>query len=75
VVQCDGIWLRLQRQTAAIQVDKRGRKRQQRTGKKVVVLVALGLWSDGSGKRAILDWQLAAGEGQLAWEQLVHRLS
>jgi hypothetical protein len=28
---------------------KRGRKRQQREGKKMVVLVALGLWTDGSG--------------------------
>jgi Transposase, Mutator family len=74
VVQCDGIWLRMQTQTDPIKVDKRQRKRHTRTGKKVVVLVALGLWTDGSGKREILDWQVANGEGKAAWETLVNRL-
>jgi Transposase, Mutator family len=68
VVQCDGIWLRVQTQTDAIKVDKRGRKRKKRKGKKVVVLVALGLWTDGSDKREILDWQVADGESKAAWE-------
>ena len=74
VVQFDGIWLRLQTQTETIKVDKRGRKRHTRTGKKVVILVALGLWTDGSGKREILDWQVTNGEGKAAWETLVNRL-
>src|SRR3989449_2794321 len=65
VVQCDGIWLRVQTQTETIKLDKRQR---QRKGKKVVVLVALGLWTDGSGKREILDWQVADGESKAAWE-------
>ncbi len=67
VVQCDGIWLGVQTQTDTIKLHKR-------TGKKVVVLVALGLWTDGSGKREILDWQVANGEGKAAWETLVNRL-
>jgi putative transposase len=74
VVQFDGIWLRLQTQTETIKRDKRGRKRHQRSGKKVVLLVALGFWTDGSGKREILDWQVADGESQAAWEPFVHRL-
>ncbi len=74
VVQFDGIWLRLQTQAELIKLDKRGRKRKKRTGKKVVVLVALGLWTDGSGRREILDWQVADNEGKVAWETLVHRL-
>jgi len=74
IVQFDGIWLRVQTQTDPIKLDKRQRKRHKRTGKKVVVLVALGLWSDGSGKREILDWQVANGEGKAAWETLVNRL-
>jgi putative transposase len=45
-----------------------------REGKKVVVLVALGLWTDGSGRREILDWQVADGESKAAWEPFVHRL-
>jgi transposase-like protein len=74
VVQFDGIWLREQTQTETVKLDKRGRKRQQREGKKVVVLVALGLWTDGSGRREILDWQVADGESKAAWEPFVHRL-
>jgi hypothetical protein len=68
VVQFDGIWLRVQTQTDTIKLDKRGRKRKKRKGKKMVVLVALGLWTDGSGKREILDWQVADGESKAAWE-------
>jgi hypothetical protein len=68
VVQFDGIWLRVQTQTDTVKLDKRGRTRKKRKGKKVVVLVALGLWTDGSGKREILDWQVADGESKAAWE-------
>jgi len=41
---------------------------------KVVLLVALGFWTDGSGKREILDWQIADGESKAAWDPFVHRL-
>ncbi|TMD69299.1 MAG: hypothetical protein E6I91_02490 [Chloroflexi bacterium] len=74
VVQFDGIWLRVQTQTDAIKLDKRGRKRHKRKGKKVVLLVALGFWTDGSGNREILDWQIADSESKAAWDTLVHRL-
>src|SRR5947209_6290643 len=74
VLQFDGIWLRVQTQTEIVKLDKRQRKRKKRKGKKVVLLVALGLWTDGSGKREILDWQVADGEGKAAWEPFVHRL-
>ncbi len=40
----------------------------------MVLLVALGLWTDGSGKREILDWQVADGESQAASYPFVHRL-
>lgn len=39
-----------------------------------MVLLALGVWTDGSGKREILDWQVADNEGKAAWETLVNRL-
>jgi hypothetical protein len=74
VVQFDGIWLRVQSQAETLKPDKRGRQRHQRSGKKVVLLVALGFWTDGSGKREILDWQVADGESQAAWDPFVHRL-
>src|SRR2546421_115149 len=74
VVQFDGIWLSLQTQQDGIQEDSRKRKRHCKSGKRVVVLVALGLWTDGSGKRRILDWEVADQEEQAAWERLVQRL-
>src|SRR5260370_38632898 len=74
VVQFDGIWLRMQTQTDPVKLDKRQRRRKKRVGKKVVLLVALGFWTDGSGRREILDWQVADGESKAAWEPFVHRL-
>lgn len=71
VVQCDGIWLRVQVPTETLKVDKRQRKRHKRRGKKVVLLVALGFWSDG--KREILDWEVADGEDKASWHRLVKR--
>ncbi len=74
VVQFDGIGLRAQTQSDTIKLDKRQRKRHKRTGKKLVLLVALGFWTAGLGKREILDWQVADNEGKAAWETLVNRL-
>ena len=61
VVQFDGIWLNLQTQQEGFKEDSR-KKRHQKQGKRMVVLVALGLWADGSGKRHILDWEVADRE-------------
>ncbi len=74
VVQFDGIWLSLQIQQDSIHVDSHKRKRHQKRGKRIVVLVAIGLWTDGSGKRRILDWEVAEKEQQASWERLVQRL-
>ncbi len=74
VVQFDGIWLSLQTQQACFKEDSRKRKRHQKGGKRMVVLVALGLWTDGNGKQHILDWEVADQEDKTAWERLVQRL-
>ncbi len=74
VIQFDGIWLRLQVPTGTVKTDRRGRRRQQHKGKRMVLLVALGLWTDGSGRREILDWELAEGETQPDWQRLLDRL-
>jgi hypothetical protein len=71
VVQFDGIWLRKPRQTDIVKVDKRGRKRNPRSSKKGMRLLALGFWSDG--RREIIDWEVTDSEGKAAWERLVHR--
>jgi Transposase, Mutator family len=72
VVQLDGIWVTIQSQGEQIKQDKRKRRRKQRSGKKIVILVALGLWEDGRGE--ILDWQLAPSEEHTHWEVLLNRL-
>jgi putative transposase len=72
VVQCDGIWVTIQDQEEEIKLDKRGRKRRERSGKKIVILVALGFWPDG--RREILDWQVATSEDHTEWEPFLKRL-
>ncbi|GER87315.1 hypothetical protein KDW_14770 [Dictyobacter vulcani] len=72
VIQLDGIWITIQSQQEKIKPDARKRQRRQRSGKKMVVLVAIGFWLDG--RREVLDWQIARSEGHQKWEVLVHRL-
>ncbi len=72
VIQFDGIWVTIQSQQEKIKPDTRQRQRHQRSGKKQVVLVALGFWEDG--RREVLDWQIARSEDHSEWEVLVHRL-
>ncbi|MGH7955158.1 MAG: transposase, partial [Gloeomargaritales cyanobacterium] len=72
VVQCDGIWVTIQTQKEAIKPDKKQRQRHQRSGKKVVILVALGFWP--GGRREILDWEIASSEDHTQWEILLNRL-
>jgi transposase-like protein len=57
-----------------IHEDRRQRKRHRTRGQRLVVRVALGLWTDGSGQRHILDASLADQQHQPAWERLVLRL-
>jgi len=72
VIQLDGIWVTIQSQQEKIKPDKRHRQRKKRSGKKMVVLVALGFWANGS--REVLDWQIARSEDHQEWELLVQRL-
>jgi len=74
VVQLDGIWLTIQSQSEKEKPDRRKRRRKERTGQRVVVLVALGFWNDGSGRREILDWEIAKSEEHTEWEKLLNRL-
>ena len=74
VVQLDGIWLTIQSQTQKEKPDRRKRRRKERKGQRVVVLVALGFWHDGSGRREIIDWEIAKSEEHTEWEKLLNRL-
>jgi putative transposase len=73
VILLDAIWITLLEPTAAIHLDRRGRRRIRKKGEKVCVLVALGLYPQ-SGRWGILGWELADGESQAAWERLLVRL-
>ncbi len=72
VIQLDGIWVTIQSQHEKTKPDKRHRQRKKHSGKKMVVLVALGFWANGS--REVLDWQIARSEDHQEWELLVQRL-
>ena len=74
VVQLDGIWLTIQSQSDKEKPDRRKRRRKARKGQRVVVLVALGFWNDGSGRREIIDWEIAKSEEHTEWEKLLNRL-
>ncbi len=74
VGQLDGIWLTIQSQSDKEKPDRRKRQRKERKGKRVVVLVALGFWNDGSGRREIIDWEIAKSEEHTEWEKLLNRL-
>ena len=74
VVQLDGIWLTIQGQSDKEKPDRRKRRRKKRKGQRVVVLVALGFWNDGSGRREIIDWEIAKSEEHTEWEKLLNRL-
>jgi Transposase, Mutator family len=74
VVQLDGIWLTIQSQSDKEKPDRRKCRRKERKGQRVVVLVALGFWHDGSGRREIIDWEIAKSEEHTEWEKLLNRL-
>ncbi len=59
--------------TPRSQKDKLGRQRNTKVGRKVCVLVALGIYPQSRGW-GILDWELADSEEQIEWERLLLRL-
>lgn len=72
VVQCDGMWITLHTQKDVRKRDTKQRKRHERSGKKVVILVALGFWRDG--RREILEWEIASSEDHAQWDIFLNRL-
>lgn len=75
VIQLDGIWVTITEQGEVVVLDRRNRARNERHGKKQVILVALGFWTEnGKEKREIVDWQIAQSEKHEEWEVLLHRL-
>jgi transposase-like protein len=73
VVRMDGIWVTVMKPTGEQKKDKKGRNRQVKTGKRIPILVAQGVWP-GSGRQEVIGWVIAAGETQEGWEDLAFQL-
>lgn len=67
VILLDAIWVTLLQPTGEGYQDTHQRQRTRKQRHKVAVLVALGVWPQ-SGHWEVLDWQIASGEDQHAWE-------
>ena len=75
VIQLDGIWVTITEQGEVVVYDRRDRARHEREGKKMVILVALGFWTEnGKEKREVVDWQIAESEKHEEWKVLLDRL-
>lgn len=70
VVRVDAIWLTLMKRTGEVKEDRLGRMREVKTGQKVPVLVAQGVWPD-SGRREIVAWLVGSAEDEESWEALL----
>jgi transposase-like protein len=72
ILLLDAIWLTVLRPTGDTRLDRCGRLRPVKRKVKVALLVALGVWP--SGQWQVLEWALAEGETNEAWEALLVRL-
>ena len=70
VVMLDAVWVTLLQPTDQFQKDSQGRIRSIKVGRKVCVLIALGLYPQ-SQSWGILGWDVADSESQGAWETLL----
>jgi transposase-like protein len=73
VVHVDGIWLTLMKETGEVKRDRLGRSRAVKTGQKVPLLVAQGVWP-ASGRRDVVAWVLGSGEDEKSWEGLLTQM-
>jgi transposase-like protein len=73
VLMIDGLWFTAVLPTEARFADRKGRNRPQVVKVKRVALVVLGLWSK-TGRREVLDFEIAAGEDEATVVRLLNRL-
>lgn len=73
VIMLDGIWLKVLEPTGEEYIDKKGRRRQRRKGRKFPLLVAYGV-DPVSGERWLLDWERGREEDEESWRKLLERL-
>lgn len=73
VIQVDGLWVTLMVATGETRKDAKGRKRTVKTGKRIPILVAQGIWP-ATGQKEVLCWVLGEAEDQLSWQELLYKL-
>jgi transposase-like protein len=73
VVRVDGIWLTLMKPTGEMKKDRLGRMRPVKTGEKVPVLVAQGVWP-ASGRQEVVAWVVGEAEDEASWEALLNQM-
>jgi transposase-like protein len=73
VVRVDGIWVTLMERTGELKSDSLGRHRAVKTGRKVPILVAQGVWP-ASGRQEVVAWVLGRAEDEASWEALLTQM-
>lgn len=73
VVRVDGIWVTLMEETGEEEKDRLGRRRGVKTGQKVPVLVAQGIWP-ACGRQEVVAWVLGNAEDEASWEALLTQM-
>ena len=66
ILQIDAIWFTQLCPTEEQRVDRRGRRRTVKQGRKRPLFIALGIWP-ATGRREVLAWHLGASEEAEAW--------
>jgi putative transposase len=72
ILLVDGVWVSIQYPSDETFEDQAGHLRKVRQAEDRVVLVAMGIWSDGT--RQILHYEIAHSESQLAWGSFFEQL-
>lgn len=73
VVRVDGLWVTTMVATEESKQDAVGRKRVVKTGKRIPILVAQGVWPD-TERQEVLCWVQGAAEDQASWQELLYKL-
>jgi len=73
VIRVDGIWVTLMKEIGEVKKDRLGRERVVKTGQKVPVLVAQGVWP-ATGRQEVVAWVQGRAEDEPSWETLLTQM-
>lgn len=73
VIRVDGLWYTIMVPTGETKKDTTGRNRAVKTGKRIPILVAQGVWPD-TERQEVLCWVIGAAEDQVSWQELLYKL-